>query len=118
MEGHIVNKWCRGDSELAWADPPLRVAIRINLVTFAKAFVKFCQYSESLVCTVIYFPNSACQRVLGDREAESKTGSWGDSGWRRPGKDLVGVARVKFLESEPKEQLRRWLFSFASSLWA
>lgn len=44
-----------------WAVLPLRVDVRTNLLTFAEAFVKGCQFP----CTVTYFPNSAGQRGPG-----------------------------------------------------
>lgn len=104
--------------DLAWALQPLRIAIRINLVMVAKAFVTFCRYLESLVCSVMYFSNSACQRVLGGWEADSNSGSWAGPGQHRPGRELEGTAHVEFLGLEPMEQPRRWLFGFGGSVWA
>lgn len=96
--------------DLAWVLLSLRVVIRINSVHLLVAFVKFHLHSKSLVCTVICFPNLACERFLGGWEAES---SLEESGRCRlaacPARIPEALPPCSVLQSVLKEQHRCWM---------
>lgn len=80
--GHIADAQLRGESQSGQVFLPLRL-LGIDLPAWARALVGFCQYLAPPVCAVIYFPNSAGQRVLGGCDTEptvDESGRWGLAG--------------------------------------
>lgn len=93
---------------------PLRVVLRINLVVFAKASVKFSQYLESLVCTVVYLPDSARQRIMGGCEAEPNVEELGGVDWQAVPAEIQKVSPTQSSRAGAEGATQ----AVAAQLWA